>query len=135
MSTWRSRNAIIDFVDSGIMNQTCHWLLPHVNMVKLKYLLYKMIQNFTHLFKILISSNYSHQIILIIISNVKWLKKIHLKHQKCNSELSIASLIPNSCYLWFTKSRHTFFALNVPTFFVVELWTRCRYFAIKAFSL
>ena len=134
MSTWRSRNAIIDFVDSGIMNQTCHWLLLHVNMVILKYyLLYKMIQNFAPLFKILIS-NYCHQIILMIISKVKWLKKIHLKHQKWNSVLSIASL-PNSCYLWFTKSRHTFFALNVPTFFVVELWTRCRYFAIKAFSL
>ena len=81
MSTWRSRNAIIDFVDSGIMNQTCHWLLPHVNMVKLKYLLYKMIQNFAPLFEILIS-NYSHLIILMPISNVKWFKKIHLKHQK-----------------------------------------------------
>ena len=79
MSTWRSWNAIIDFVDSGIMNQTCHWLLPHVNMVILKYLLYKMILNFAPLFEILIS-NYSHQIILMIISKVKWLKKIHLKH-------------------------------------------------------
>ena len=57
MSTWRSRNAITNFVDSGIMNQTCHWLLLHVNMVILKYyLLYKMIQNFAPLFKILISN-------------------------------------------------------------------------------
>ena len=83
MTTWRSRNAIIDFVDSGIMNQTCHWLLLHVNMVILKYyLLYKMIQVFAPLFKILTSNFYSHQIILMIIGKVKWLKKIHLKHQK-----------------------------------------------------
>ena len=135
MSTWRSRNAIIDFVDSGIMNQTCHWLLLHVNMVILKYyLLYKMIQNFAPLFKILIS-NYSHQIILMIIGKVKWLKKIHLKHQKWIVLINIIKLFETLSWAWFTKSRHTFFALNVPTFFVVGLWTRCRYFAIKAFSL